>query len=190
MLCLDALSSLFSSSPMTLSADSSCDLLILGAGWTFSFLASHIAAEHPSLSYIATTRDGRNGTLKWAWDAEQEGHQQYEALPRAKTVLITYPIKGEGGSKRMVEGYEAVHGAVRWIQLGSTGIFDVSWKRYTGEEQLLTACCARSLDAGKTYTRSKGYRSYGAAGEGAGEAQAQVDKSTLFLRPRQPSGDR
>ncbi|ORY60402.1 hypothetical protein BCR35DRAFT_347006 [Leucosporidium creatinivorum] len=109
---------------MTLATDSSCDLLILGAGWTFSFLFSHLAAEHPSLSYIATTRDGRNGTLKWAWDAEQEGNQQYEALPRAKTVLITFPIKGAGGSRRMVEGYQEVHGDVRWIQLGSTGIFD------------------------------------------------------------------
>jgi len=175
---------------MNLSAASSCDLLILGAGWTFSFLASHIAAEHPSLSYIATTRDGRNGTLKWAWDAEQDGHQQYEALPRAQTVLITFPIKGEGGSKRMVEGYEEVHGAVRWIQLGSTGIFDVSLYTYSDQEQLLTACCARSLDAGRAYTRSKGYRSRRAAGEAALQAEAQVDGSTLLLRSRQPSGDR
>jgi hypothetical protein len=110
---------------MTPDSASPCDLLILGAGWTFSFLESHLST-HPYISYIGTTRDGRNNTLKWMWDSEEEGEGQYEVLPRAKTVLVTFPIKGRGGSKRMVDGYEAVHGEVKWIQLGSTGIFDVS----------------------------------------------------------------
>jgi hypothetical protein len=46
-------------------------------------------------------------------------------------VLITFPIKGPGGSKGLVQGYEKSKGienseSVRWIQLGSTGIWDVS----------------------------------------------------------------
>lgn len=136
MLCLDSLNSLFN---MTAITPSSCDLLILGAGWTFGFLSTQLAKDHPSLSYVATTRDGRDGTLKWTWDAEQDGEEQYKKLPRAQTVLVTFPIKGEGGSRRMVEGYEGVHGAVRWIQLGSTGIYDVScgWQR--GDATSLTA---------------------------------------------------
>lgn len=123
MLCLASLGSLLN---MTSSAASTCDLLVLGAGWTFGFLSTQLAKDHPKLTYVATTRDGRNGTLKWAWDQEQDGEEQYKVLPRAKTVLVTFPLKGEGYSRRMVEGYEAVHGSVRWIQLGSTGIYDVS----------------------------------------------------------------
>jgi hypothetical protein len=77
-----------------------------------------------SLTFAATTRDGREGTIKWEWDSEREGKEQYEGLPRAETVLVVFPIKGEGGSRRLVEGYEeAVGGKVRWIQLGSTGIY-------------------------------------------------------------------
>ncbi|BGP19538.1 hypothetical protein JCM10213v2_007633 [Rhodosporidiobolus nylandii] len=101
------------------------DLLVLGAGWTGSFLLPHLRAQHPDITFAATTRDGRDGTVKWAWDGEQEGPEQYKALPRAKTVLVVFPIKGQGGSKRLVEGYEgAVGQRVRWIQLGSTGIWD------------------------------------------------------------------
>ncbi|GAA5921104.1 hypothetical protein JCM1841_002417 [Sporobolomyces salmonicolor] len=110
---------------VSLSSVTSVDLLILGLGWTGTFLAPHLKSSHPSLSYAATTRDGRDGTLAWTWDPEQEGAAQYETLPRAKTVVVVFPIKGEGGSRRLVEGYEeAVGGRVRWIQLGSTGIFD------------------------------------------------------------------
>ncbi|GAA5898542.1 hypothetical protein JCM5296_006490 [Sporobolomyces johnsonii] len=123
--CLPA--SLFPSmSPsVSLSSSTSVDLLILGLGWTGTFLVPHLESSHPSLSYAATTRDGRNGTLAWTWDPEQHGPEQYASLPRAKTVVVVFPIKGQGGSRRLVEGYEeAVGGRVRWIQLGSTGIFD------------------------------------------------------------------
>lgn len=104
------------------------DLLVLGAGWTSTFLLPLLDDDSsPPVSYVATTRDGRNSTLKWEFDAaEGAGEEQYKLLPRAKTVLITFPLRGEGVSKRMVEGYERLHGKVRWIQLGSTGLWDVS----------------------------------------------------------------
>ncbi|GAA5853216.1 hypothetical protein JCM8547_000245 [Rhodosporidiobolus lusitaniae] len=116
--------SLSSSSPST-----SVDLLILGAGWTSTFLIPHLLSSHPSLSFAATTRDGRKvggvETIEWAWDGEKEGSEQFEGLPRARTVLVVFPIRGEEGSRRLVRGYEeSVGGRVRWIQLGSTGIFD------------------------------------------------------------------
>ncbi|BGP42989.1 hypothetical protein JCM10450v2_007109 [Rhodotorula kratochvilovae] len=104
---------------------SSVDLLVLGLGWTGSFLLPHLRAHHPSISVAATTRDGRDGTIRWAWDAEQDGKEQYAALPRAKTVVVVFPLKGKGLSRRLVQGYEeAVGTRVRWVQLGSTGIFD------------------------------------------------------------------
>ncbi|GAA6030769.1 hypothetical protein JCM8097_008868 [Rhodosporidiobolus ruineniae] len=123
--CLPALFPPSPPAPMSTLSTSSVELLILGAGWTSTFLLPHLATAHPSLSYAATTRDGRQGSIKWAFNPDLEGPEQFAALPRARTVLVTFPIRGEGGSRRLVEGYEeAVGGRVRWIQLGSTGIWD------------------------------------------------------------------
>ncbi|GJN93214.1 hypothetical protein Rhopal_006261-T1 [Rhodotorula paludigena] len=108
-----------------LDGTASVDLLVLGAGWTASFLLPHLRAEHPHISFAATTRDGRNGTIRWAFDPERDGKEQFAALPRAKTVVVVFPIRGEGGSRRLVTGYEeAVGQRVRWVQLGSSGIYD------------------------------------------------------------------
>lgn len=123
----------------SLNASSSVDLLILGAGWTSTFLLPHLRTHHPSISFAATTRDGRDGTIKWAWDP-QGGSKQFEELPRAKTVVITFPIKEVGGSTAMVEGYEGVNGETRWVQLGSSGIWDVSpfsLERLAGTELMI-----------------------------------------------------
>ncbi|GAA5881793.1 hypothetical protein JCM16303_006457 [Sporobolomyces ruberrimus] len=120
------------SSPPLSSPPSSVDLLILGAGWTSTFLIPHLLSTHPSISFASTTRDGRSGSIEWTFDPENPSSPaQYDVLPRAKTVLITFPIKGEGGSKGLVKGYERSKGVkegeeeeIRWIQLGSTGIWD------------------------------------------------------------------
>ncbi|GAA5979608.1 hypothetical protein JCM11641_007885 [Rhodosporidiobolus odoratus] len=112
-------------SSMSSLSTSSVDLLILGSGWTGTFLLPLLDSHHPNLTYHATTRDGRSGTLKWTWDSDAQGPEQFERLPRAKTVVVVFPVRGEGGGRRLVEGYEeSVGGKVRWIQLGSTGIFD------------------------------------------------------------------
>ena len=76
----------FFTMPPALNSSSSVDLLILGAGWTSTFLLPHLTTRHPSISFAATTRDGRDGTIKWAWDL-QGGAEQYELLPRAKTEI-------------------------------------------------------------------------------------------------------
>lgn len=100
------------------------DILTLGFGWTGSFLAPYIR-DHTSLTLASTTRDGKDGSIEWTWDEIAEGGAQFEGLPTAKTLVIVFPIKGVGGSRRLVEGYESIHGPVRIIQLGSSGIFDV-----------------------------------------------------------------
>lgn len=54
-----------------------------------------------------------------------------KALPTAKTVLVTFPLRGEGKSKALVAEYIGsrdelqgkVFGGVQFIQLGSSGIF-------------------------------------------------------------------
>lgn len=124
---LSACLSMFSpSSPSASSPPAPVSLLVLGAGWTFGFLEPLLREAHPGLAFAATTRDGRDGSIKWAFDPEAEGEGQFAALPRAETVVVTFPIRGVGGSRTLVEGYEKAHGEVKWIQLGSTGIWDVS----------------------------------------------------------------
>ncbi|KAK5170434.1 uncharacterized protein LTR77_005022 [Saxophila tyrrhenica] len=106
-------------------------ILILGAGWTSTFLIPILRARN--LSFVATTRDGREvagaKTIKWSFDPEQDSiskdKNQFSDLPLAKHVLITFPLTGEGQSKTLVNGYQhAFKGkGVRFIQLGSTGIW-------------------------------------------------------------------
>ena len=99
------------------------------------------------MTYAWTTRDGRDDSIEWSFDSEQQRQDEVEGqsgrdhdddsdnghfdkLPEAKTVLIVFPLKGEGLSEKLVKGYERAHPNLKtdnitWIQLGSTGIFDV-----------------------------------------------------------------
>ncbi|GAA5942096.1 uncharacterized protein JCM15063_002003 [Sporobolomyces koalae] len=106
------------------------DLLILGAGWTSLFLIPLLESHHPTITFATTTRDGRNGSIQWTFDPEKLlDPNEYKVLPEAKTVLITFPIKEQNASRNLVETFERVKcrgNQVRWIQLGSTGIWDGS----------------------------------------------------------------
>ncbi|KAI0661845.1 hypothetical protein C8Q70DRAFT_681992 [Cubamyces menziesii] len=103
------------------------DLLILGAGWTSTFLIPLCQAR--GISYAATSRSGRDGTLAFAFDPHARDPAPFRVLPDAQTVLITFPIKVEGASRALVELYQqtrhaAEPGKTAFIQLGSTGIWD------------------------------------------------------------------
>jgi hypothetical protein len=54
---------------------------------------------------------------------------QYAALPAAKTILITFPIKSKAGTRFLVESFIRTHDKdnepYQWIQLGSTGIWSI-----------------------------------------------------------------
>ncbi|KAJ2917566.1 hypothetical protein MD484_g2852, partial [Candolleomyces efflorescens] len=85
------------------------DILILGAGWTSTFLIP--LCKDRNLTYAATTRDGRDGTIPFEFnpdpprdelDEERERERYRRVLPDAKTVLITFPIKVRGASERLV----------------------------------------------------------------------------------------
>jgi len=137
-------------------------LLILGAGWSATFLI--LVLQERKLSFVATTRDGRQvagvDTQAWSFDPnepDEESKQRFAQLPRAKHILITFPLTGPGQSAKLVGSYEKAHGLrrgdVRYTQLGSTGIwqipqssiwvtrkspYDTANKRAVAEDELLS----------------------------------------------------
>ncbi|KAH0584800.1 hypothetical protein J132_01571 [Termitomyces sp. J132] len=106
------------------------DILILGAGWTSTFLIP--LCSRRSITYAATTRSGRDGTIAFNFDPESEDAEPFKILPDARTILITFPIVQPGASARLVNLYRSTHSASEdnlefrtgFIQLGSTGIWD------------------------------------------------------------------
>lgn len=107
------------------STSTQVELLILGAGWTSAFLIPLL--ESNGISFAATSRDGREGTIPFNFDPSSKNVEQYESLPNATTVLITFPVTE--GVKALVDGYRITRfgngkdARVNWIQLGSTGSF-------------------------------------------------------------------
>lgn len=103
-------------------------ILILGAGWTSTFLEP-LCAER-SITYASTSRSGRDSTLKFEFDPDSEDAEPYKVLPDAQSILITFRIEHKGASQRLVELYKASrdHADVKtaFIQLGTTGVWDVS----------------------------------------------------------------
>lgn len=98
------------------------DILILGAGWTSTFLIPLL--EESKKKYAATSTTGRDHTIKFKFDPDATSADAYKALPEADTILITFPLQGKGQSKRLLEHYGATHTSKpRYIQFGSTGIW-------------------------------------------------------------------
>ncbi|KAF5327283.1 hypothetical protein D9619_004032 [Psilocybe cf. subviscida] len=102
------------------------DLLILGAGWTSTFLITLCADR--GVTYAGTSRAGREGTIKFAFDPDSDDPTPYTVLPDARTVLITFPIDKPGASQRLVQLYSQTRltqeSEPRFIQLGTTSIWD------------------------------------------------------------------
>ncbi|KAF2710038.1 hypothetical protein K504DRAFT_466477 [Pleomassaria siparia CBS 279.74] len=99
------------------------DILILGAGWTSTFLITQL--DNEKITHAETTTTGRDGTIPFRFDPESSDEEAYKQLPAAHTVLVTFPLVGHGQSKHMTKLYRSVHGEEnRWIQLGSSGIFN------------------------------------------------------------------
>ncbi|KXX75683.1 hypothetical protein MMYC01_208396 [Madurella mycetomatis] len=115
-------------------------LLILGAGWTAEFLIPLLQSRN--IPFAATTTSGRSvagvPTLPFKFDPaapEPDTRSAIAALPRARYILITFPLVGKGQSKLLVETYHETHLTAaatttaagdhpfRFLQLGSTGIW-------------------------------------------------------------------
>ena len=99
-------------------------LLILGAGWTYQFLQRRLCDE--KIAHAATTTSGRDDTIVFKFDPESDDREPFNRLPKAECVLVTFPLKGKGPSKKLLDMYETTHpgsSGTKWIQLGSTGIW-------------------------------------------------------------------
>ncbi len=115
-------------------------LLILGAGWTSTFLIPLLQSRN--IAFAATTTSGHAvagvPTLPFKFDPSApspETRSAIAALPRARYILITFPLTGTGPSKLLFETYAQTHltaaaspttataNPFRFIQLGSTGIW-------------------------------------------------------------------
>lgn len=98
-------------------------VLILGAGWTSTFLIPLLEAE--SIPYAATTRAGSQITIPFLFDPTSSDATPYFGLPSASFVVVTFPIKGLGGSHTLISLYGQTHSAIHtsFIQLGSTAIW-------------------------------------------------------------------
>lgn len=102
-------------------------LLILGAGWTYQFLES-VLRKTPKITNAATTTTGHGNTIPFKFDPESDDVEPFNLLPSAEYVLITFPLKGQGPSRKLVSLYAETHPSVtsKWIQLGSTGIYTLN----------------------------------------------------------------
>ncbi|KAL2038752.1 hypothetical protein N7G274_008510 [Stereocaulon virgatum] len=112
------------------SATAPVDILILGAGWTSTFLIPLL--EEQKIKYAATTRNGHDKTIPFTFDPSTRDPSSYKRLPPAATILVTFPLKEKAQSSLLTDLYAKTHTtmaqAVRWILLGSTGIFtDGKW---------------------------------------------------------------
>ena len=110
---------------MIMGRDNHMEVLILGMGWTSTFLVPLLHEE--GVRCAKTTTTGRDGTIKFKFDPESDDTEQFKQLPDAQTILITFPVKGAGASKHLLKLYGETHPSAdpRWIQLGSTGIFQI-----------------------------------------------------------------
>ena len=95
--------------------------------------------KQASITYAATTSTGHDNTIAFKFDAESDDLEPFKALPSAEYVLIVFPLKGKGQSRKLLEMYkqsrpqasnntgDAVEDErktqTKWMQLGSTGIY-------------------------------------------------------------------
>ncbi|KAJ7759365.1 hypothetical protein DFH07DRAFT_444613 [Mycena maculata] len=112
------------------------DILILGAGWTSTFLIP--LCLESNITCAATTRSGSGSTIQFEFQPNSSDPAPYRVLPDAKTVLLTFPITLSGASERLVRLYTSTRSANAgaddppvFIQLGTTSIWDKSPEKMT-----------------------------------------------------------
>ena len=152
---------------------SSVDILILGAGWTSTFLVPLL--EKKKVKFAATTTNGRDGTIPFKYDPDSDDKAPFEKLPTAKTVLITFPLKGKGQSKHLTTLYGSTHesqGQYNYIQLGATSLWNApTWsdentpidktnERGIAEDELISVARGCVLDLAGLYGGSRQPRNW------------------------------
>jgi hypothetical protein len=102
------------------------DILVLGAGWLYQFLYPLLEAS--SIAQAATTTTGRDGTLPLKFDPSQPDRVQFDALPTARVVLITFPVQGAQALTLLLDLYASSRPITPtstpfFVLLGSSGSY-------------------------------------------------------------------
>lgn len=108
------------------------DILVLGAGWLYQFL--HPELTRCSISHAGTTRDGHDNTIPFNFDPSSADPTPYRLLPRATTILITFPLLGSVAPRTLQRLYATAHptSSPHYILLGSTGEYQgPGWHDHT-----------------------------------------------------------
>jgi hypothetical protein len=105
------------------------DLLILGRGWLGSIIEKHFL-ETLKLKVVSTTRSGVDSSIPWQFNPidckEEELKAHFKLLPKARAVLVTFPLPTETSGSIIIEMYKKVHFSVNnpsFILIGSTRAF-------------------------------------------------------------------
>lgn len=98
-------------------------ILILGSGFIGDYFSELL--QSLQVPYAATTRDGRNNTIRWQLPSTKEEDLDISPLPLAKTVVITFPVKDPAIMKDFLEAYNNKYheNNIQWILLSSTRPF-------------------------------------------------------------------
>ncbi|KAF7722606.1 hypothetical protein EC973_002919 [Apophysomyces ossiformis] len=122
-------------------------ILILGLGWTGQFLTELLDATN--VTHASTTRDGRQNTIAWTLPKDLDHSVDISILPRARTVVVTFPVLNADVMSSFITAYQTKYGPTQWILLSSTRPFtgpeksnrhspmDTSAERSAAEEVVL-----------------------------------------------------
>ena len=100
-----------------------CDILIIGKG----FIGTYVELEciGSGVRSLATTTTGRDGTIAFAY-SDNLTNKDYQKLPEAATILITFPLPSLQSPQKFLAGFTAQHrNPANFILLGSTRAFAV-----------------------------------------------------------------
>ncbi|KAJ1940400.1 hypothetical protein EC988_007046, partial [Linderina pennispora] len=85
-------------------------ILLIGKGFLGAYVNDLLTKKNAD--FVATTRDGRDGTIKWSFPDEFEKLDEpidFSALPAAQNIVITFPLKGEEFAETLADGYLKQH---------------------------------------------------------------------------------
>ena len=104
------------------------DMLILGSGWTTSYLVPLLKSHH--IMHATTSSSGHEGSIPFRFDpSNPTDTEPYKTLPNTKTLVITFPLRGSEEARGLLDGYRSIHQGcssnpqLKVILLGSTGIW-------------------------------------------------------------------
>ncbi|KAJ3305564.1 hypothetical protein HDV03_001430 [Kappamyces sp. JEL0829] len=98
------------------------DLLVLGYGWQGKYVVDYFTSQQQQVAF--TTTSGRESSIAWTFNPDLRDPVHYQVLPKARHVLITFPLPTEESAEIITSLYRLAHGiAPSFVLLGSTRAF-------------------------------------------------------------------